>query len=85
MSDEEEVVWSVTADNHAWNIQVTRLSERAARFTVTNSETGEEIVNDAVSLAYGALFGPDVDDVNMWAAMAIEAIDHYYQHHKETT
>lgn len=81
MSDEEDVVWSAEAD-HAWKIEVTRLSARAARFTVTNIETGEEIANDGVSLMYGALFGPDVTDVEMWGVMAIEAIDHYYKQHQ---
>lgn len=80
-------VWSVTVDDHTWLAEVTRIppgegvvdaiSINEAVLTVTRISDDEEILRTNVGLAYDALFGPDVDDVNLWTVMVIEAIDHF--------
>jgi hypothetical protein len=41
--------------------------------TIKNQDT--VLLEREVSLAYGAMFGPDVADVAQWQEMAIEAAD----------
>ena len=75
MSDVEDVVWQNTVDGGTWDCRVVHSSEHTGTLYVTRIATGEVIFERVVGLAYGAIFGPDVDDVQRWEGMSITAID----------
>jgi hypothetical protein len=68
------VVWESTLDNR-FNCKVLREEARIGILIITDQETDEDIYTRPVSLAYGAQFGPDVDDVRLWQELCVEAID----------
>jgi len=78
-----EVIWEGTVDDGTWEVQVKRESDYRATLTVTRISDSEEILCEEDGLAYRAVFGPDVDDVNLWMTMGIEAIDHYNAQHPD--
>ena len=69
-----ENIWEAKLDEK-FNCKVERLTERTGHLSVTNDETKEVILNKDVGLSYGALFGPDVDDVAYWQDLCVEAVD----------
>lgn len=71
------IVWFRTVDDNTWACQVVRTSEYKGLLTVTRLSDGKEILSQHVGLAYDALFGPDLDDVEDWKETCIEAIDNY--------
>lgn len=73
--DYENVVWSCIADDGAWLIRVVGVGERTAVLQVLNNETQDIIHEEPTGLSYGAIFGPDIDDVNRWGNRALEIID----------
>ncbi len=84
----EDVVWEGTVDDHTWHAKVVGIESNEYRgvLTVTRVSDDKEILCEEVGLSFGAKFGPDVDDVNLWAQMVIGAIDHFEaQHPKEST
>jgi len=71
-------IWSGTLDDdHTWQADVNRVGSYRGVLTVTRIADNEEILHEDVVLDYGAIFGPDIADVQMWTVMVIEAIDHY--------
>lgn len=70
-------VWEATVDEHTWKASVVRLSVGEGMLTVSRIADGKVVLEESVGLMFDALFGPDVDDVNLWQTMTIEAIDHY--------
>ena len=84
----DEPIWMATVDADSWRVKVTRVTHGQGELTVTqikdDGEDGEVILSETVGLMFGAVFGPDVDDVRMWQHMAVEAVDHYNAHHKES-
>jgi hypothetical protein len=70
-------VWEGTVDDQTWEVKVVRVSDYRGTLTVTRISDQKEILREEVGLAYQAIFGPDVDDLNMWQVMSIEAIDHF--------
>lgn len=88
MSDEPEPpIWEATVDDHAWKAEVNGMDTNAYRgvLTVRRVADDKEILREEVGLSFGAKFGPDVDDVNLWGAMVIGSIDHFEaQHPKES-
>lgn len=76
-------VWTATLDDHTWRADVVRSEQdHEGILTVTRVADDTEILRETVDLSFNARFGPDVDDVNMWCAMAIEAVD---KHNAEAT
>lgn len=75
----EDPIWEATVDNHAWHAKVVGIETNQYRgiLTVTRTEDGKEILHEEVGLSFQAMFGPDVDDVNLWGQMVIGAIDHF--------
>jgi len=70
----DDPVWHAHADNGIWSLSV--FSE--GRLKVERIRDGLTILNVEVPLGeFVALLGPDQDDVNLWATMSIEAIDHF--------
>jgi hypothetical protein len=70
--EEPEAIWTSTLDGR-YAVTVTRLDKYCGELTIR--EHNRLIHRHAVGLAYGALFGPDVDDVATWQQMAIEIVD----------
>lgn len=58
-----EVIWESKLDDK-WDCSVIRLTESVGRLVVCDSQ--ETILNERVSLSYGAVFGPDIADVALW-------------------
>lgn len=77
-------VWDATIDDNTWKAEVLRESDHRGTLVVTKTDDATEILREPVGLSFSAINGPDVDDVNMWQVMVIEAIDHYNAQHKET-
>lgn len=76
-----ENIWEAKLDKE-FDCKVERLRERVGHLSVTNTESKEVILDKDVDLSYGALFGPDVDDVAYWQDLCIEAVDEIRRHAK---
>lgn len=71
------------SDNYVWESRldkkyqcsVTRLSERTGMLKVINEDTNTVLLEKEVGLSYGAVFGPDMDDVSTWEETCIEVVD----------
>jgi len=72
-----DAVWSTGIDDGEFSAQVIQDGDHTGVFTVVVNDTDEELINEKVTLSYGAIFGPDVDDVEEWKARALDAIDEY--------
>lgn len=86
MSDEPEPpIWEATVDDHTWKAQVDGIESNQYRgvLTVRRLSDDKEILREEVGLSFGAVFGPDVSDVNLWGSMVIGSIDHYEAQHPE--
>lgn len=73
-------VWDQTVDEGTWHAWVEQNphDEYAGSFhlaRVNGDGTEHEVIQQTVRIAYGAPFGPDVDDVLTWQNMALEYID----------
>lgn len=77
-----DVVWNQTVDQGAFRCWVERTGERTGVLIVTHVATGDELLHQDVHLAWGALFGPDVDDVARWQDKSLIAIDVWIEAHK---
>jgi hypothetical protein len=67
-------IWEAKLDGK-FQCEVTRLGDYKGLLTVTNMETSEELLSEEVGLAYGAPFGPDVDDVAQWQDRVVQVVD----------
>lgn len=72
MNSENDVVWTSTLDGR-FSVIVTRTHPYCGELTI--SEGANVLFRKKVSLAYNALFGPDVADVAEWQSAAIKFID----------
>lgn len=70
-----DVVWEQTVDNNEYQCQVTRIDGKTHSGELTVTNDGTVIHREEVGLAYGAIFGPDVDDVATWQDRCIQVID----------
>ncbi|WP_024794997.1 hypothetical protein [Tomitella biformata] len=71
------VVWWSRFDGR-YQVEVTRLNNADAnsgQLTVYAGRTGEVLHSEPVGIAYGAPFGPDVSDVDLWRCLAMAAVD----------
>lgn len=81
MSDEsDEPVWSGTVDNDTYACRVDRTAKYTGVLSVVRSADGVVVLQETVPLSYGAIFGPDHDDVRTWQTKCVEAIDEDYRH-----
>jgi hypothetical protein len=86
MTDEPEPpIWEATVDDHTWKAEVNGIESNNYRgvLTVRRLSDDKEILREEVGLSFGAVFGPDVSDVNLWGAMVLGSIDHYLAQHPE--
>lgn len=75
--DEGQVVWWTRLDGR-YQVEVQRKGEYDATLFIWDHEAGEEAppaYGKAVTLAFAARFGPDVDDVSYWQQLALEFAD----------
>lgn len=68
------LVWQAILDGK-YGCSVARISGSKGRLVVANEETKEILLDKEVALSYGAIFGPDADDVNLWQDICIEVVD----------
>jgi hypothetical protein len=73
-----EIIWGSGFDDQ-YDCKVERLTESRGRLTITVGE--DEIYQEEVNLSYGAIFGPDVEDVYTWQTKIAYFIDNV--HNKE--
>jgi hypothetical protein len=70
-----DLVWFATLDGR-YQIEVQRASRSTGNLCIFDHADGDkELANWLVPLAYGAVFGPDVDDVAQWQDKVLEFID----------
>lgn len=75
MEDLRDVVWHSTTQDDLWRVEVERTGAYTGDFVVTNALTNEEVHREPVRLAYGALLGPDTNDIARWLTMAEQVIE----------
>lgn len=69
-----EVIWESTLDNK-YTCKVTRINKRGGNLRVFETDTGRELLNQDIGLSYGAVAGPDIDDVAKWQDMCVAVVD----------
>lgn len=78
-SDGDWVVWWARLDGR-YQVEVTRHPENTSQAALTiydHANDDTEIHTEQVTLAYGAVFGPDTGDVNAWMALAVRVADQH--------
>jgi hypothetical protein len=72
---EGRVVWWSRLDGR-YQIEVQRLDERQGVLRIFDHANGNTQIHDEpVGLSYGAVFGPDVADVDDWRERAVRVVD----------
>lgn len=71
---ERQTVWEATMD-HRYRVTVTRLASHRGRLRIVDTASGELLHEEEVHLAYGAIFGPDAEDVAEWQETAVRVVD----------
>jgi hypothetical protein len=71
------LLWQAILDEK-YGCSVARIDGRVGRLVVANEETKQILLDQEVNLSYGALFGPDVDDVALWESICVELIDNQH-------
>lgn len=69
-----EIIWENTLDQR-YKCTVTRNSQYLGQLKILDEELNKVLCDEEVRLSYGATFGPDVDDVNLWQDRIIEIVD----------
>lgn len=69
-----ENIWQATLDDR-YTCRVDRINEVHGLLTVKDTIDNRELLSREVTLAYGARFGPDVDDVAQWEDWCVAAVD----------
>jgi len=65
-------VWTSTLDDR-YIVAVRRLAEYRGKLTIRE---GDKLIHhQEVGLAYGAIFGPDVDNIREWQEIALKVVD----------
>lgn len=71
----DSIVWAGVLDKR-FKIEVVRTDGYKANISIYDSEHNDiEIHTEQVGLAYGAMFGPDVEDVAQWQNLACKVVD----------
>lgn len=78
----ESVVWWSRLDDR-WQVEVRRADDdpeydpgyRGELLIFDHTNNDRLVHSEHVGLAYGARFGPDVDDVNFWQQRTVELVD----------
>lgn len=78
----EDIVWEQTVDAGAFRCKVVGTDDYRGQLTVEVATSGEILLDIPVGLSYGALFGPDIDDVSDWQIQSIKVIDNWLDKNK---
>lgn len=80
------LAWDQTADNGRFRCTVEQDANDGHQGTlrVVEVASGDEVLSQPTSIAYEAIFGPDVSDVYLWEQQCLEAIDQWLLAHGET-
>jgi hypothetical protein len=73
--DTHDPLWTCSVDDDTWFVRVFPTDHQQGRLQIIHLPTSWLAYETAVPLAYGALFGPDVDDVANWQHLVIDWID----------
>ena len=69
-----EIIWEGRFDDR-YQCRVTRKGDYQGILTVTDEQTKEQLLEEEVSLSYGAIVGPDIFDVQEWQSRSTEIVD----------
>lgn len=71
-----DIVWYTRLDGK-YRVEVERSGDYTAELIIRDGLDGDAkiIHQEPVGLMYGAMFGPDAEDVNYWKSRTIEFID----------
>ncbi|KKQ32205.1 MAG: hypothetical protein US45_C0025G0008 [Candidatus Nomurabacteria bacterium GW2011_GWA1_37_20] len=73
-----QLVWRSKLDDR-YLIEAHRIDNRNGKiFAFDHNKNDQEIFSMDVGLSYGAMFGPDVADVQEWQEKVIDFIDNIY-------
>lgn len=68
-------VWQSMLDRH-YDVRVTRTEDtHLGILKITDTRDGRVVLEESVPLSYGAMFGPDVLDVQAWKDRGIAVIN----------
>lgn len=69
------LIWESDVDEGEYRVAVVRVSNYAGTLQVFRRGQSAPFFEKEVGLAYGAVLGPDVDDLQSWQETALEQID----------
>lgn len=69
-----DYIWKADLDGK-FKCTVTRINKRGGTLRIEDTESGKTLLEQDVGLAYGAQFGPDIDDVNKWESICVAVVD----------
>lgn len=70
-----KLVWGADLDER-YEARVHRTAHpRQGRLTLTDVATGLVLISETVALSYGAVFGPDIGDVEAWQLRCMAVVD----------
>lgn len=67
-----DIIWESTMDSK-YDVKVIGDGDYKGKLQIYEGE--KLLMEEPVGLAYGAIFGPDIDDVAQWQERAIEFVD----------
>ena len=67
------IIWEAKLDE-LYDCKVTRISENRGKLTMVDP-FDRILLEQDVGLLYGAVFGPDIDDVAYWEELCVKVID----------
>jgi len=79
MTDAAQIVWQNRIDGR-FRVKVERVDGDRGRFTVTDEVAVEDgglglLADEIVPLLFGAAYGPDGQDVQLWMDRGVEVVD----------
>jgi len=80
-SSHPSLVWWSRLDGR-YLVEVHRTGNYSATLYIFDHHNGDALIHreENIGLAYGARFGPDVDDVSLWQEKAAEVVDNLNSH-----
>ena len=70
-----DAIYKATLDNR-FRLEVLRTTDREGTLRLFDTKDNDKLLLEKdVDLMYGAIFGPDVCDVNYWQELTVEFVD----------
>lgn len=67
------IIWEAKLDD-LYECKVTRISENKGKLTMIDP-FNRTLIDREVGLLYGAVFGPDIEDIAYWEELCVNEID----------